>query len=124
MFQLGPFFLTCSEPEAITVALQQVRNDESLGQQESTNDCGAIPRLILGAYANRLIPVDPNWTMADSDGPHPFRKDLVPKEYYDKFVSTWINEYNVQLVGGCCGISPEHIQYLSDMIHTDKANNN
>jgi S-methylmethionine-dependent homocysteine/selenocysteine methylase len=106
----------CSEPEAITLALQQVCNDETLLRQ---NDHTRTCPLILGAYANRLTPVAPDWTMADSDGPQPFRTDLVPKEYYDTFVSTWINEHNVQLVGGCCGITPEHIQYLNEKIHSN-----
>lgn len=110
----------CSEPEAITLALQQVCNDETLRRQnEHTSGGETFCPLILGAYANRLTPVASDWTMADSDGPQLFRTDMVPKEYYDTFVSTWINEYNIQLVGGCCGITPEHIQYLNEKIHSN-----
>ena len=66
----------------------------------------------MGAYANRLTPVAPDWTMAESDGPQPMRDDLSPEEYYEKFVLIWLKDYNVQIVGGCCGITPDHIAYL------------
>ena len=97
---MGVLF-NCSEPEAITIALQQVRNDPSL------------KNIILGAYANRLTPVASDWTIQESDGPQEMRSDLTPDEYYNKFVSKWVTQYNTQLVGGCCGIAPEHIEYLS-----------
>ena len=28
----------------------------------------------------------------------------------------FIYDYNVQLIGGCCGTTPEHIKYLSSII--------
>jgi S-methylmethionine-dependent homocysteine/selenocysteine methylase len=72
--------------------------------------------IFLGAYANRLPPVAPDWTMAESDGPMPMRDDLLPEEYYEKFVLIWLKDYNVQIVGGCCGITPDHIAYLRSKI--------
>lgn len=74
----------------------------------------------LGAYANRLTAVDPEWTMEGSDGPQPMRDDLPPDVYYEKFVSNWINDLNVQIVGGCCGITPEHIAYLRSKLRPDQ----
>lgn len=92
----------CSEPEAISIALKELHADG-----------GFSSSLLLGAYANRLTPiVDTTWTMAESDGPQPMRNDLTPSDYCTKFVSKWVNEYNVQLVGGCCGMEPAHIDYL------------
>jgi methionine synthase I (cobalamin-dependent) len=70
----------------------------------------------LGAYANRLTPVPSGWTMAESEGPQPMRGDLSPREYYDKFISSWIQDYNVQIVGGCCGITPDHIAYIRSKV--------
>jgi methionine synthase I (cobalamin-dependent) len=57
----------------------------------------------LGAYANRLTEVDANWSLSQSDGPQPHRHDLDPDQYHNEFISVWIREYGVQLVGGCCG---------------------
>jgi len=77
--------------------------------------------VLLGAYANRLTPVDPTWTLASSDGPQPFRKDVDERQYWTDFIQAWIKDYGVQLVGGCCGITPEHIAYISKQIHSDQA---
>jgi S-methylmethionine-dependent homocysteine/selenocysteine methylase len=83
--------------------------------------------VVLGAYANRLIPIPPpSHTMADSEVnsgstatglstngmPHPLRTDLLPEQYYCDFVQDWVQNYNVRIIGGCCGITPKHIDYL------------
>jgi S-methylmethionine-dependent homocysteine/selenocysteine methylase len=99
----------CSEPEAISIALKELH--DSHGGSFQSNDDGLV---LLGAYANRLTPiVDNAWTLAESDGPQPMRNDLTPHVYCTKFVSKWVNEYHAQLIGGCCGIEPAHIDYLS-----------
>ncbi len=40
----------------------------------------------------------------------------------------FIYDFNVQLIGGCCGTTPEHIKYLSsiinEIIHNERTNNN
>lgn len=85
------------------MALSRIQADKGLTQRLHDS------RLLLGAYANRLAAVDPNWTMAESEAPQPFRKDLDCGRYWNGFVKYWIDELGVQLVGGCCGITPEHI---------------
>ena len=97
----------CAEPEAVSKALKAIHEDENL--QRALKERGVL----TGAYANRLTAVDPSWTMADSDTPQPFRNDLDPKMYSDDFVSTWVKERGCQVVGGCCGITPEHISYIN-----------
>ena len=64
--------------------------------------------------ANRLTPVPDGWTMEDSPEPQTIRKDIDPKEYLNQFVSKWVNELNVKIVGGCCAITPEHISFISE----------
>ena len=71
----------CSEPESITKALDDIQGDTAL--TTLLNESG----IVLGAYANRLTAVDPNWTLAESEGPQPFRKDLDEQQYWDDFVS-------------------------------------
>ena len=45
-----------------------------------------------------------------------YRHDLTPSEYYKRYVKKWTTNETVRIVGGCCGIFPEHIQYLSSEI--------
>ena len=96
----------CSEPEAITLALQEIKLDEEIQQNLKAS------QLVLGAYANRLTAVDPNWTLEGSEEAQPFRQDLSEQHYFDDFIKDWIQNYNLRIVGGCCGITPEHISYI------------
>jgi len=68
--------------------------------------------ILLGAYAHKLTEIDPNWTMTESEAPQPFRNDLSENKYWEEFVKVWIDSLGVKLVGGCCGITPEHISYI------------
>ena len=40
----------------------------------------------------------------------------------------FIYDFNVQLIGGCCGTTPEHIKYLSslidEIIYNERSNKN
>lgn len=110
---LGILF-NCAEPEAITKALKNVHGDASLVSLLEEKG------VLTGAYANRLTPVDPTWSMAESDGPQPFRDDLQVQRYSDEFVSMWVNELGAQMVGGCCGISPEYIGYIDNHLRNKK----
>lgn len=96
----------CSEPEAISKALEGVHSDSEL--LKILNDRS----ILLGAYANRLTQVVPNWILADSEAPQPLRNDLDEKRYWEDFVKVWIDRLGVQIIGGCCGITPEHIRYI------------
>jgi S-methylmethionine-dependent homocysteine/selenocysteine methylase len=90
----------CSEPEAINRALQTIQVDRALRDNLHTRG------ILLGAYANRLTPVASDWSLAESTGSQPMRKDLDPQQYYNSFVATWVQDLGVQLVGGCCGTHP------------------
>lgn len=56
--------------------------------------------------------------MEKSDGPQPLRNDMGPQRYYDDFVVNWVRQLGVQVIGGCCGITPDHIAFLRDQLHT------
>ena len=45
-----------------------------------------------------------------------YRQDLTPFEYYERYAKQWTKNETVKIVGGCCGIFPEHIKYLSSEI--------
>jgi methionine synthase I (cobalamin-dependent) len=47
------------------------------------------------------------------------REDLSPNVYFDQFVNIWVNDLEVQVIGGCCGITPEHIQFITSHMSKD-----
>lgn len=96
----------CCEPEAISAALCQIQSNPAIGEKLRASNC------LLGAYANRLEPVASDWSMAESNGPQAMRSDLGPDSYCSRFAAHWFRDFRVQLIGGCCGMTPEHIRTL------------
>jgi methionine synthase I (cobalamin-dependent) len=45
-----------------------------------------------------------------------FFEDIVAPEVYVEHARTWIGDFGVQVVGGCCGTGPEHIEALSRIV--------
>jgi len=86
----------CSQPEVIGAALAEARK------------ALADDPLPLGAYANAFPPMrkDAKANSALSG----LRPDLDPPGYLG-FARRWVEE-GATLVGGCCGIGPEHIAAL------------
>jgi S-methylmethionine-dependent homocysteine/selenocysteine methylase len=83
----------CSQPEVMESALDAARKAAG----------GAT--LMLGVYANAFPPQDEN---AEANvGLSPIRADLDPPNYLT-FARTWVG-HGARIVGGCCGIGPEHI---------------
>ena len=56
------------------------------------------------AYAETGEIEKPDWN---------FKEICTPNEYAVE-IEGWINNYGVQIIGGCCGTGPEHIQILKD----------
>lgn len=90
----------CSQPEAMGAALQEAR--DTLTQARRAD-------LPLGVYANIFTP-EPESDAAYA-GISGLRADVVPQSYLD-FVQTWI-KMGARIVGGCCGIGPEHIAEIA-----------
>ncbi len=55
----------------------------------------------LGAYANAGYWQRPNWAFVDQ---------VTPDEYADEAM-TWV-EIGAQIIGGCCGIGPDHVRAI------------
>lgn len=88
----------CSQPEVMSPAIITARNElKHLGLS-----------LPIGVYANAFHPVikdvQANTTLQG------IREDLDPLRYLD-FVKTWVS-LGATIIGGCCGIGPEHIATL------------
>ena len=86
----------CSQPEAMTAAVADARR---------VMDAAGRPEIGLGVYANAFAPEPP------SDKPYAgisdLRADLDPTNYL-RWIRTWVAAGET-IVGGCCGIGPEHI---------------
>ena len=85
--------LNCSSPEAITQAMPIM-------------EVLSIP---FGGFANgftSISPLSPGSTVDELSA----RKNLSPK-IYSEYVFQWI-EAGATIVGGCCEIGPEHIEFL------------
>jgi homocysteine S-methyltransferase len=91
--------LMCQPPEAISATLPNLR---------------AAFRGPIGAYAN----VGYGKSDAPLDNParqyHELRVRYLPLQYAD-YVKTWLN-MGAQIVGACCGSSPEHIAVLRPIV--------
>ncbi|KAL7549350.1 hypothetical protein ACHAWF_012616 [Thalassiosira exigua] len=136
--ELVAVLFNCCEPESISKMLMELRKNPIVNQHlqhpliaTNPNEMhDEAPKIYLGAYANRLTPVDPQWTMESSDEAQPMRDDLSPQQYWGEFVRHWHNGVNnksgvkvgagdiggLQLIGGCCGIGPGHVSVLRDRL--------
>ena len=86
----------CCQPEVILKAIIAIKS--------------LLPEGIeIGAYANAFPPQNNEATA--NDGLDEVRTDLNPALYL-KFAQEW-KEAGATLIGGCCGIDPEHISELS-----------
>ena len=85
----------CSQPEVMEGAVERARN-EALRLRAA---------LQIGVYANAFPPQSDDATANDTL--LPLRDDLDPPGYMN-WVKRWIAAGAV-IVGGCCGIGPEHI---------------
>lgn len=85
----------CSQPEVIGAALEVARSVIDARQAD----------IAIGAYAN-AFPPQPKQATAN-DGLDELREDLDPPGYL-----VWARDWRARgasLIGGCCGIGPEHI---------------
>jgi S-methylmethionine-dependent homocysteine/selenocysteine methylase len=70
-------------------------------------------RAQVGGYANRFVS-DHTESGAANDQLSRFRDDLDPDEY-GALVEGWIGR-GATIVGGCCGMGPEHIERISQLV--------
>lgn len=88
----------CCPPEAISAAIPVLRPKTDLA---------------IGGYANAIQPVPSDWKL-EKNGFAPLREDL-NVERYARAVGRWLDD-GADIVGGCCGIGPKHIQALRTLV--------
>jgi len=93
----------CSRPEVMTAAL--------LSAKRAIAAQGLADNVQLGVYANSFAVIDDDHQA--NDGVCAIRADNTPQKYRE-LAATWINA-GASIVGGCCGISPEHIKQLGEL---------
>lgn len=91
-------FFNCSQPEVMSEAVRAAR--------KATAD-PATP-VFIGVYANAFAPEPPSDT--PYAGISDIRPDLGPENYL-KWIERWLAD-GASVVGGCCGIGPEHIDAI------------
>ncbi|MCX5577453.1 homocysteine S-methyltransferase family protein [Kaistia terrae] len=96
----------CSQPEVMEAAIREARE---------TLDANGRSDVSLGVYANAFA------AEAESDEPYAgisdIRADVTPARYL-VWATRWIDA-GASIVGGCCGIGPEHIAEIRH--HLDPA---
>jgi S-methylmethionine-dependent homocysteine/selenocysteine methylase len=89
----------CSQPEVMDAAVQVAALRIA---------AGASPSVRIGVYANAFMPE------ADSVEPYAgiseMRNDVSPARYLE-WATQWVRS-GASIIGGCCGIGPEHIAAL------------
>jgi homocysteine S-methyltransferase len=91
-------FFNCSQPEVMSEAVRAARR---------VVDEASAP-VTIGVYANAFAPEPPSDT--PYAGISEIRADLGPENYL-KWIERWLSD-GATVVGGCCGIGPEHIEAI------------
>ena len=87
----------------------EVMNTALIAAKKALLDQGIEDDIQLGVYANNFSPIadlhEANDDISD------VRNDVSPKKY-SEFASSWF-QLGASIIGGCCGVSPEHIEELA-----------
>lgn len=94
----------CSHPEVMLSAVQVARR--------VLDNCGSSMR--LGVYANAFEPHLHADMLPANSGLDEIREDMLPLHYLD-LARAWC-EAGADIIGGCCGIGPEHIEVLANQL--------
>ncbi len=91
----------CSRPEAMMAAIIEAKR--------ALKSKGLTSTVLIGVYANSFAPIsdehEANASITE------LREDLTAEQYCT-LAAQWVAG-GASIIGGCCGISPEHIAHLS-----------
>nr|WP_320014080.1 homocysteine S-methyltransferase family protein [uncultured Desulfobacter sp.] len=98
--KVNAILFNCCQPEVISQAIKVTHSQLArLG----------VGNIEIGAYANAFPPQPEN--AKANEKLNEMRTDLTPSSYLN-WAQKWVQE-GATLIGGCCGIGPEHISVLS-----------
>ncbi|SON49882.1 homocysteine S-methyltransferase family protein [Vibrio tapetis] len=92
-------FFNCSVPEAMDQAIRDAK--QVIEQQDSD--------ITIGVYANNFMPIVSGH---EANGTLQSMRELSPADYL-LYAKRW-HQGGADVIGGCCGIGPDHIKALSD----------
>ena len=102
-------FFNCSIPEVIERAIRDTNKVLSGRNVNKANKENNNQQINIGAFANSFVPIvaahKANEAVQGS-------RDLSPEEYL-QFAKKW-HSLGANIIGGCCGIGPAHIEALVD----------
>ena len=102
---VSAILFNCSRVEVMKTAL--------LNAKQALSDKGIEENVQLGAYANNFPPIGDLHEANNNTGVSSIRDDVPPAKY-SEFASSWLNA-GASIIGGCCGVSPEHIEKLAEL---------
>ncbi len=102
--EVEAMLFNCSQPEVMEAAIT-----EAVGALAGSDRSGVR----IGVYANAFIEVQSAPGQAANETLSVLRQDLTP-DRYAAFAREWIAA-GATIVGGCCGITPQHIGALSSL---------
>jgi S-methylmethionine-dependent homocysteine/selenocysteine methylase len=101
----------CSQPEVMADAIRLARwTLDRFARQHGK----AEP--LIGVYANAFPLMDEDY-QGSNTSVHKLRADITP-ENYTRYAREWA-ALGADIIGGCCGISPDHIAHLATTLRGD-----
>ena len=102
----------CCQPEVMSEAIVAAKRSLSEQAAQRTEET-----VLVGAYANAF---GPQTSTASANAElNDLRADLGPAEYLS-WVRQWLAN-GADIVGGCCGVGPEHIALIRDSLRQSPA---
>ncbi|KAG3114525.1 hypothetical protein PI124_g10413 [Phytophthora idaei] len=105
---LQGILFNCSQPEDIAKALTDLKEDSAVMEALKKHD------IRIGGYGDRISPMSKAGIMEESLVPGALQS-VMDMEVYSKFAMRWIDD-GASIVGGCCDISPEYLQRISEVL--------
>ena len=102
---VSAILFNCSRLEVMETAL--------MAAKKALVETGIEDEVQLGVYANNFPPIGDLHEANEDDGISGIRDDITPIKY-SEFASSWIKS-GATIIGGCCGVSPEHIKKLAEL---------
>jgi S-methylmethionine-dependent homocysteine/selenocysteine methylase len=102
---VSAILFNCSCVEVMDTAL--------MAAKKALLDQGIEEDVQLGVYANNFSPIGDLHEANMNNGISGVRSDIFP-EKYSEFASSWFKS-GASIIGGCCGVSPEHIKKLAEL---------
>ncbi|MDB2391146.1 homocysteine S-methyltransferase family protein [Alphaproteobacteria bacterium] len=103
--RLDGLLFNCSQPEVMLDAVTSVADFRA---RQSSRKMGL--GLQIGVYANAFPLMNDDYDHANATL-HTIRQDITPQRYAE-YAAQWAAA-GADIIGGCCGISPDHIATLS-----------